>query len=64
MQLRQININTDMMVYNLNNIRLKGRGKGRKISSEEKKPMTYIVLNGDSDSGYVFRSDVAYDYQK
>ncbi len=62
MHFRQININTDMMVYNLNNIRLKGRGNGRKMSSEEKKPMTYIVSSGDSDSGYVFRSDVAYDY--
>jgi transposase-like protein len=63
MHFHQININTDMMVYNLNNIRLKGRGKGKKIASEEKKPMTYIVSSADSNSGYVFRSDVAYDYQ-
>jgi hypothetical protein len=53
-------LNTDMMIYNLNNIRLKGKG-GKRPPGVDKKSPTYLVASGDMSSGYIFRSDIAYD---
>jgi len=49
-----------MMIYHLNNIRLKGRGK--RAPEVDKKLPTYLLASGDLVSGYVFRSDIAYDW--
>jgi hypothetical protein len=51
-----------MMIYNLNNIRLKGKAGNKNIGAKDKKLQTYIVSSADLLSGYVFRADVAYDY--
>jgi len=81
-------LNTDMMVYNLNNVmhhgkakllyeklkeenksitKLKKEGTSDKIeipykAKKEKLPTTYIISSGDLKTGYIFRTDVAYDY--
>lgn len=59
----EIWINTDMMVYNLNNIRHKGKAKKSNDGVKEKKLQTYLVSSADLHSGYVFRADIAYDYE-
>lgn len=61
-QFDELWINTDMMIYNLNNIRMKGKAGKKNIGNKEKKLQTYLVASADLKSGYVFRSDVAYDY--
>lgn len=58
----EIWLNTDMMIYNLNNIKVKGKGKAINIGIKEKKLQTYLLASGDLKSGYVFRSDIAYDF--
>lgn len=58
----EIWLNTDAFVYNLNNIRKKGKGQEFKLTKEEKKLTTQIIASADMYSHYVFRADVAYDY--
>jgi len=58
----EIWINTDMFIYNLNNIRKKGHGGERTIGVKEKKMQTYAIASADLKTGYVFQSDIAYDY--
>lgn len=62
MSFNEMWINTDMMLYHLNNIRLKGKAEDKKIKTKDKKLPTYLVASADAISGYVFRADVAYDY--
>lgn len=55
-------LNTDKLQYNLNNVRKKGHGSKFFDMIEVKKPQTNIVVTADVDSRYVFRADVAYDW--
>ena len=57
----QIWLNTDMMTYYLNNIRKKGQKKTPGEGSE-KHLQTQIVVSSELYSRYVFRADVAYDW--
>ena len=61
-EFRELYLNTDAMIYNLNNIRRRGMSNGKATSGVEKKMPTYIITSADSKSGYIFRSDVAYDW--
>jgi transposase-like protein len=61
-QFDSIWLNTDKLQYNLNNVRKKGNGSRFYDMIEVKKPQTHIVVTADIDSRYVFRSDVAYDW--
>ncbi|MBT2724766.1 insertion element protein [Bacillus sp. ISL-46] len=54
-------LNTDMMMYYLNNVRKKGEPRTKGTVSEKQLP-TQIVVSTDSQSRYVFRADVAYDW--
>lgn len=56
-------LNTDALIYHLNNVRRKGKGAGKSSDGVDKKLPTYIISSADSISGYVFRSDVAYDWE-
>lgn len=62
MEFEEIWLNTDMMIYNLNNIRQKGKGGKKNLAIKDKKQQTYLIASGDIKSGYIFRSDIAYDY--
>jgi transposase-like protein len=55
-------LNTDKLIYNLNNVRKKGHGGLRYDNLEDKLMQTHIIVTGDVDTGYIFRSDVAYDW--
>lgn len=55
-------LNTDKLIYNLNNIRKKGHGGIRYDNLEDKLMQTHIIVTGDVDTGYIFRSDIAYDW--
>ncbi|MBT2571615.1 insertion element protein [Planococcus sp. ISL-110] len=54
-------VNTDMMMYVLNNVRKKGQTKKFKRGNEKQLP-TQVVISSDMRSRYVFRADVAYDW--
>ena len=54
-------LNTDMMMYYLNNVRKKGQPKTRGTISE-KHLQTQTVVTADSTSRYVLRADIAYDW--
>lgn len=54
-------LNTDAFMYNLNYKRLKSNGM-RGNREENKLPTTYMYATTDVQSGYVFRTDFAYDY--
>jgi transposase-like protein len=60
---RDLWINTDALIYNLNNIRMKGKADEDTPKTEEKKMQTYLISSADLKTGYVFRSDIAYDYE-
>lgn len=55
-------LSTDAFMYHLNYKRLKSDGT-RGNREENKLPTTYMYATADVLSGYVFRSDFAYDYQ-
>ncbi|WP_456279296.1 insertion element protein [Bacillus sp. AK128] len=55
-------INSDKMQYYLNNVRQKGRGGTHYSDIEDKILQTHIVISADVKSRYVFRSDIAYDW--
>ena len=59
-QFDKIWLNTDMMIYNLNNIKQKGFGRKKGIGIKDKKIPIYVVASADLYYGYVFRADVAY----
>lgn len=58
----ELYLNTDMFNYNLNNIKLKGRGGKKSVGRLDKKLATSVIASCDLKSGYVFRTDVAYDF--
>lgn len=62
MNFNEIWLNTDMFIYNLNNIKQKGKGGKKAPRNNEKKLQTCIISSGDLKSSYIFRSDVAYDF--
>jgi hypothetical protein len=55
-------LNTDKMIYFLNNVRKKGEANGRYNNLEDKHFPTHIVVTSEVFSRNVFRSDVAYDW--
>jgi len=55
-------INTDKMIYYLNNVRKKGMGGAKYDDVEESQFPTHVIISADVFSRYVFRSDVAYDW--
>ncbi|MDF2556592.1 MAG: hypothetical protein K0R71_420 [Bacillales bacterium] len=55
-------VNTDKMIYFLNNVRKKGMGGAQYNDVEESQFPTNIIVSADVYSRYVFRSDVAYDW--
>lgn len=61
-QFNSVWINTDKMIYYLNNVRKRGYGGKRYDDTEEKLFQTHVVVSGDVNSRYIFRSDVAYDW--
>ena len=58
----EIWLNTDKMQYNLNNIRRKGKGSFDTAFMDDSALQTCVVIIADVHSRYVFRSDVAYDW--
>ncbi|KAB8136249.1 insertion element protein [Gracilibacillus oryzae] len=56
-------LNTDKMHYNLNNVRKKGQGGKKYAGLEDNQVQTYVVVSADAISRYVFRVDVAYDWE-
>ncbi|MCM3708853.1 MULTISPECIES: insertion element protein [Cytobacillus] len=61
-QFKEMWINTDKMTYFLNNVRKKGMGGSDYDDLEESNFPTNVVVSADVFSRYVFRSDVAYDW--
>ena len=59
---KEIWLNTDKMQYNLNNIRRKGKGSFDSSFMDDSTLQTHVVITADVQSRYVFRSDVAYDW--
>lgn len=55
-------INTDTLAYNLNNVKLKGKGGKKSLGQLDKKLITSIIASCDMNSGYILRNYVAYDY--
>ncbi|WP_147802846.1 insertion element protein [Alkalicoccus halolimnae] len=55
-------LNTDKMTYYLNNVRRKGMGGKQYDDLEEARFPTSIVVTAEVFSRYVFRADVAYDW--
>jgi hypothetical protein len=55
-------LNTDKLIYNLNNVRKKGHGGQRYDNLDDKLLQTQIVVTTELQSRYVLRSDVAYDW--
>ncbi len=62
MKFKEMWLNTDKMVYYLNNVRQKGMGGSRYDDVEESQFPTHVLVSADVLSRYVFRSDVAYDW--
>lgn len=58
----EIWLSTDKMMYVLNNVRKKGESNRTKHSSVEKQLPTQVVVSSDQASRYVFRADVAFDW--
>jgi transposase-like protein len=55
-------LNSDRMIYHLNNVRKKGQGGSQFNGIEELQLPTSVIITSDVFSRYVFRSDVAYDW--
>lgn len=62
MTFKEMWLNTDKMIYSLNNVRKKGQGGKEYDDIEESQFPTHIVVTADIHSLYVLRSDVAYDW--
>ena len=54
-------LNTDALLYHLNYKRLKSNGSKIK-RKDDKLPTTHVYTTADVLSGYIFRADVAYDF--
>lgn len=55
-------LNTDQMYYYLNNVRKRGHGGLRYNGLEDKLFQIRILVSADQFSRYVFRSDIAFDW--
>ncbi|MBM7571200.1 insertion element protein [Aquibacillus albus] len=62
MSFKEMWLNTDKMTYLLNNVRRKGMGGGGYGELEDLHFPTNVVITADVFSRFVFRSDVAYDW--
>lgn len=62
MEFNEMWLNTDKMTYLLNNVRKKGQGGSRYEDLEDSQFPTSVVVTGEVLSRYIFRSDVAYDW--
>lgn len=60
-QFKTIWLNTDMMVYVLNNVRRKGHSKAKSGATDDKQLSTQTVVTADQHTRYVFRADIAFD---
>lgn len=58
----QMWLNTDKLHYVLNNVLKRGQGKNSSRHLDEKQLPTHIIATADAVSNYVFRSDIAYDW--
>ncbi|MDP4083497.1 MAG: insertion element protein [Bacillota bacterium] len=63
MQFREMWLNTDKMTYFLNNVRKKGMGGSQYVEVEDSQFPTNVVITAEVFFRYVFRSDVAYDWE-
>lgn len=61
-EFNELFINTDKMVYYLNNSKKKNAGSRYPKNEEERQFQTHVVVSSDVISRYVFRADVAYDW--
>jgi hypothetical protein len=61
-EFKEMWLNTDKMTYYLNNVRKKGQGGSQFDGIEELQLPTSVVISADVLSRYVFRCDVAYDW--
>lgn len=61
LEFKSIWINTDQLLYYLNNTKNKGFG-GVKFDEDDPKLQTHIIASADVRSWYVFRADVAHDW--
>lgn len=61
-QFDELWITTDKLHYVLNNVLKTGRGKNRGLLIEDKQLPIFIVASAEMKSNYVFRTDVAYDW--
>ena len=55
-------IDTDQLIYFLNNVRKHGRGGARYEDTEGPTLPTHIIVSAEATARYVFRADVAYDW--
>ena len=55
-------IDSDYLQYNLNNVRKKGCGGKNYDNLDEKQLQTYILVSGNPTTRYIFRADIAYDW--
>lgn len=60
----QLWLNTDFLIYNLNNIRQRGKGKRLGDEGLDRKLQTSLISSGDLKTGYIFRADIAYDFTR
>lgn len=61
-EFKKIWINTDQMLYYLNNVRRRGCGGDDYSNIEDKIFQTHIIGSVDQKSRYALRADIAYDY--
>lgn len=55
-------VDTDQLMYFLNNVRNHGRGGVRYEDTDEPTFPTYSVVSAEVTTRYVLRADVAYDW--
>lgn len=55
-------IDTDQLIYFLNNVRKHGKGGARYEDTEEPTFPTHVVVSAEASTRYVLRADVAYDW--
>jgi transposase-like protein len=59
---KELWINTDQLVYYLNNVRKKGQIGAKYKDMENRLFQTRILVSGEEYSRYIFRADLAYDW--
>ncbi len=56
-------VDSDQLIYHLNNVRKHGHGGARYEDTEEPIFPTYVVVSAEASSRYVLRADVAFDWK-